>query len=103
VPSQLFVPRCGGAGCHAPGAPAAGLDLVSDGVAARLVGVQAQGGPGLLVDPLSPDSSVLVRKLTPAPPFGAQQPPGMPHEPAAIDCIRRWVRTLEPLDLSAHD
>jgi len=105
VPSQILALRCAGSGCHGADAPAAGLDLVSPGVGARLYGRPAAGGPGLLIDPGNPDGSVLIRKLTSTPPFGAQQPPGAPLDPATIDCIRRWVRTLDAGDLGAgsHD
>jgi hypothetical protein len=98
VPTQILALRCAGAGCHATAPFAAGLDLASPNVAARLVGVAATGGPGLLVDPMNPDGSVLIRKLTSTPPFGGQQPPGAPLDPATIDCIRAWVRTLAPSD-----
>jgi len=99
VPSQIFAMRCAGSGCHGADAPAASLDLVSPGVAERLYARPAAGGPGLLIDPANPDGSVLVRKLTPTPPFGAQQPPGAPLDPATIDCIRRWVRSVGIADL----
>jgi hypothetical protein len=98
VPTQILAVRCAGGGCHATAPFAAGLDLVSPNVAARLVNVAASGGPGLLVDPMNPDGSVLVRKLTSTPPFGAQQPPGAPLDPATVDCIRTWVRSLVPTD-----
>jgi hypothetical protein len=96
IEAELLPSSCGS--CHGASAPMGGLDLVSPGVGGRLVGTPAQGGPGLLVDPLNPDGSVLVRKLTPAPPFGAQDPPGAPLDPASIDCIRAWVRTLVVMD-----
>ncbi len=94
VPAQILVPSCAGASCHSATAHAAALDLESPGLPARLVGVHATGGDGLLVDPANPDGSVLVRKLTPTPPFGAQQPPGAPLDPATVDCIRVWVRAI---------
>lgn len=92
VEAQIFVPKCGSSGCHAAIAPAGKLDLASPGVAGRLIRVPASGGPGLLIDPLDPDASVLVRSLTPKPAFGKQQPPGAPLDPKTIDCIRGWVR-----------
>jgi hypothetical protein len=103
VPSMILATRCATAACHSASARAGGLDLISPGLSRRLVGVTAHGGPGLLVDLLDPDGSVLVRKLTPTPPFGAQDPPGAPLDPAAIDCIRKWVRTLGVSDMSVED
>jgi hypothetical protein len=95
VPAAILVPKCGSAGCHTATAPAGKLDLVSPGVAGRLLGVTSAGKPELLlIDPLNPDGSVLVRSLTPKPPFGVQQPPGAPLDPAAINCIRAWVRAV---------
>jgi hypothetical protein len=102
VPSQIFSVRCA-AGCHDAATRAGGLDLVSPGLSQRLVGVTAQGGPGLLVDPSDPDGSIIVRKLTPTPPFGKQDPPGAPLDPASVDCVRRWVRTLTAADMSMED
>lgn len=98
VPTAILGARCATAGCHDAAARAGGLDLGSPGVAQRLVGVTARGGPGLLVDPGNPDGSILVRKLTPSPPFGKQDPPGAPLDPASLDCIRKWVRTLVVAD-----
>jgi hypothetical protein len=93
VPTQLFVQRCATAACHSAAARAGALDLESADVAARLVRVHASGDPKqLLIDPDNPDGSVLVRKLTPSPPFGQQDPPGAPLDPRSLDCIRTWVR-----------
>jgi hypothetical protein len=94
VPTQILVARCATAGCHDAADRAGALDLESAHVSVRLVGVAATGGEGLLIDPANPDGSVLVRKLTAAPPFGRQDPPGAPLEPATLDCIRDWVRSV---------
>lgn len=103
VPSQILATRCATAACHSASARAGGLDLISAGLSGRLVNVIAHGGPFPLVDPMDPDGSVLVRKLTPTPPFGAQDPPGAPLDPASLDCVRRWVRTLGVSDMSVED
>jgi hypothetical protein len=94
VPTMTFAARCATTSCHSAAAAAGALDLESPAVSARLVGQPAVGGPGLLIDPSNPDGSVLVRKLTPSPPFGKQDPPGAPLDPATIDCIRDWVRRV---------
>jgi hypothetical protein len=98
VPTTILVPRCATSGCHDATTKAASLDLSGADVGARMINRAATGGPGLLIDAGNPDGSVLVRKLTPTPPFGAQQPPGAPLDPATIDCIRRWVRTVAVTD-----
>ncbi|MCA1665660.1 MAG: hypothetical protein LC659_15565, partial [Myxococcales bacterium] len=94
VPSETFASRCATAGCHSADARAGSLDLESPAVAARLVGVRATGGEGLLIDPDNSDASIIVRKLTPSPPFGQQDPPGAPLDPATLGCIRDWVRRV---------
>jgi hypothetical protein len=95
IQTAIFVPRCATAGCHSTGDHVASLDLQSPDVDARLVGKPATGGDGLLIDPLYTDGSVLIRKLTPAPPFGEQQPPGAPLDTFTLDCIRAWARTCD--------
>ena len=42
VVARVFVPSCGGTGCHGVTASQDGLDLVSAGVAARVVGISAK-------------------------------------------------------------
>jgi hypothetical protein len=103
VPTMILATRCGTGGCHDAASKAASLDLVSPDVGSRLLNRSAVGGPGLLIDAANPDGSVLVRKLTPTPPFLAQQPPGAPLDAATIDCIRRWVRTVIVVDGGTSD
>jgi hypothetical protein len=84
--------QCGAtAGCHKPPGPAANLDLVSPGLAARVVGVSAVGSPGVLVDPADPQASVLYRRVTsttsPMPPTGA-----LGADTTA--CILSWIKGL---------
>ena len=69
VPSRLFIPSCGGGGCHGSTAPQNNLDLVSPGVAMRVVGKTAVGCPVTLADPKNPDGSLLYTKLAPSPPL----------------------------------
>ena len=92
VPSAIFAVRCTASGCHTAKDRAQNLDLQSPDVAARLVGVPATGGAGLLVDPMSPEQSVLYAKLSPSPPYGARMPSGKePLDDATIACILRWI------------
>ena len=73
IPTML-AKSCGTSGCHDSTTQAEALDLVSPDVAARLVGVPASEGAGLLIDPGTPSDSVLYTKLLPNPPFGARMP-----------------------------
>lgn len=90
---ELFAEKCGG-DCHGAAEPEAGLDLVSPGAGARLVGqasVQEACEGLVIVDP-SGDNSLLVDKLGDAPPCGARMPFGATKLDAAeVECVRRWV------------
>ncbi|HEY6459879.1 MAG TPA: malectin [Polyangiaceae bacterium] len=90
VPS-LFVASCGGTGCHDATSKAQALDLVSPGVASRLVGVHATEGAGLLIDPSNPSASVVYTKLLASPPFGARMPTGSKLDDTTIGCVYDWV------------
>ena len=92
VPTRLFAPRCGGSGCHGATAPQQGLDLVSPGVAERLVGVPAVSCAATLATPTDPASSFLYTKLAAKPPCGAQMP--LAQDPLGSDdiaCILQWI------------
>jgi hypothetical protein len=91
IPTQLLQVDCVSSACHSAASAQGGLDLASPNVAARLVGVHAQGG-GLLVDPADPAMSVLYTKLTSTPPFGAQMPLlGQPLDDAMMACVLTWI------------
>jgi hypothetical protein len=93
IPSSVLAPRCGLSSCHDSSGTAAGLDLVSPNVFGRLVGKNASGGPGVLIDPGgSPQKSVLYLKLLPSPPFGAQMPfAGDKLDAATLACVAAWI------------
>lgn len=90
---RLFEARCGGA-CHAGNEPVAGLDLVSPGVAARVLGqVSASDvcGGAAIVDPAG-GPQMLLGKLGDAPSCGARMPFGAaPLAAADVECVRRWI------------
>jgi hypothetical protein len=89
IPTQVFQADC--AACHSASSPQGGLDLASPDVAARLVGVPAQGA-GLLIDPADPAMSALYTKLTSTPPFGARMPlGGTPLDDATMGCLLTWI------------
>jgi hypothetical protein len=103
VPQDVFIKVCSTAGCHSAVDKMLGLDLQSPDVASRLVGVNAVGGPGLLVDPSSPSTSILYTKLTATPPFGARMPfAEAPLPDATIACVLQWI-TLQVADAGSED
>jgi hypothetical protein len=95
---QLLASRCGTSGCHGSLNSALGLDLVSDGLVARLAGKPSIGcrGETLLV-PGAPDQSELFRKVVHEnPECGTRMPPvGFPNfATEEVECIRRWIAGL---------
>jgi hypothetical protein len=101
----LFATTCTASSCHSASNKAQGLDLQSPDLAARLVGVPATEGPGLLVDPSTPSQSVLCTKLQPDPPFGARMPlSAAPLDGATIACVLAWIeQTAEATHGDAGD
>lgn len=92
VVARIFEPSCGGTGCHGATAPQQDLDLVSPGVAARVVGVPGIGCSATLADPADPEASLLYQKLSPTPPCGSPMPlarPALSDEDAA--CVLAWI------------
>lgn len=92
VVARIFQPQCGSSGCHGAMAPQQALDLVSPGVAARVVGVTGKGCAGALADPSNPQASLLYSKLLARPPCGAQMPLAQPPLGSAdVACILAWI------------
>jgi hypothetical protein len=92
VVARIFVPSCGGTGCHGATGPQQDLDLVSPGVAARVVGVPGIGCTAILADPANPEASLIYQKLSPTPPCGSPMPlarPALSDEDAA--CVLAWI------------
>jgi hypothetical protein len=97
--TQIFPMTCATAPCHSAAAMQNHLDLQSPGLPERLVGKQAFGGPGLLIDPMNPDDSVLYLKVTSTPPFGFQMPlVGGPLSQDQVECIKTWVENAVTAD-----
>jgi predicted CxxxxCH...CXXCH cytochrome family protein len=95
VDTQLFGPTgtCSGVNCHNPmQAVADNLDLVSPGVANRIIGVTSTvcSGKVLIVNA---DAGYMFEKLTQNPPqCGIQMPFGKtPLDANTIQCLRNWV------------
>jgi hypothetical protein len=92
VVTRIFAPSCGGTGCHSAMAPQQDLDLVSPGVAARVVGVPAKACLQTLADPAHPEQSLLYQKLAIKPPCGAQMPLARPALSSAdVACVLGWI------------
>lgn len=94
--SNVFSMHCGTAACHGDGATQ--VDLVSPGVAARLVGQQA-GAAGMCAGRVfvSADGSesLLLDKLSDAPPCGSKMPlVGAALADAELKCVMDWVASL---------
>lgn len=97
-PTEIFPQRCGNGDCHDADAPAGDLDLVSPGVETRIVGAEAAGGPGTLVDPAAPEESILWQKVTEdAPPFGTRMPQiGGNLSSWERQCVLEWIEEQTP-------
>jgi hypothetical protein len=88
----LLATRCGD--CHGQKDRAKGLDLVTPGVAARLVGVKSTCGGKLLLDGMSavPAGQLLDKVRGPVAGCGAQMPYGMPAlSEAEKACLVEWA------------
>jgi len=92
VVTRIFVPTCGGTGCHSAIGPQQDLDLVSPGVSTRLVGIPAKQCLQVLVDPQNPEQSLLYQKLLTRPACGAQMPLARPPLSSAdVACVLAWI------------
>ena len=68
------------------------LDLVSPGLASRVVGVVAKGCSVMLADPADPEGSLIYQKLSPTPPCGAPMPLARPPlSRAEVACVLAWI------------
>lgn len=93
----LFLQRCGGGPCHEGDNAAAGLDLVIDGLEARVSLVPALQCGGLLADPSDPTNSVIYQKILPRPTCGGPMPvTGEKLTEAEAKCVRDWISGLRP-------
>ncbi len=97
IPKVLFVQRCAGSICHEGANAAAGLDLIAPNVEGRLVDIPGRDCPGLLVDPVLPETSLLYQKLLPLPNCGSPMPIGKPVlDGFELECVREWISTRMP-------
>ena len=101
VEGEILATRCAGSVCHsATDQKAAGLDLVSPGVAERVANIasaSADCGGNMLVVPGDPGGSLLYQKLGETPPCGSRMP--LAQEPLSqddMDCVRSWITEMAP-------
>ena len=93
----LLAPRCGSSGCHDAAHPTYGLDLVSPGLEARVIGAASIGCTGeRMVIPGDPERSQLYVKIAQASPeCGRRMPQGAPALSASqLACVAAWIRGL---------
>jgi hypothetical protein len=90
----VFARSCGSSDCHDDLDPEGDLDLLSPGVATRLVSQPASAcASRLRIDPLNLDASLLLQKLSHDDPgCGSRMPlEADPLPPDTIECIRDWA------------
>jgi hypothetical protein len=102
--AALMVAKCTQAGCHGSNGPQAGLDLLTAGVAARLVGkpsnatlnpICASNTKPYLDTGSNPATGFLLDKLMATPPCGSVMPeiPG-PLGQADLNCMNEWAAAV---------
>jgi len=91
---DLFKSTCGQTSCHAKGS--AQLDLVSAGVAARLIDQSSQSTTcdGHTYIATDGAASLLLDKLSDKPPCGAKMPLGGTISASNMQCLTTWVHSL---------
>lgn len=108
VPKIFADNSCAIAGCHSATAPAAGLDMVTAGWEAKLVGKAAGGtttgtaslcggmGRVLLTAGSQPATGLFLDKLKATPPCGEKMPnvPLLELTTAEIACVQAWATNL---------
>lgn len=93
---ELLKMKCGNAGCHGAAAPAAKLDLESDGLAERLKDAPSSAAcEGYSqIDSADPGQSLLYLKVTANPPCEPRMPIGVPLSDAEQACLLQWLEQL---------
>ena len=96
--TEIFTPRCALSGCHGGGAPAEGMSLAADLIAANIIGVTSNEQPDLKrIDPGNPAGSYLLKKVIGTDIVGSQMPlSGGPLSQEQIDRISAWIQDGAP-------
>ena len=99
----VMVTKCGQAGCHSNSLPQGGLDLVSPGVAARLLAAPPPGMNASCADNLrtaylmpssNPATGFLFQKLTGSPPCGLMMPELGTWTASDASCLQQWATAV---------
>lgn len=92
----LLTSKCGNAGCHGAASPAAGLDLASADLGARLRDVAASASCDgySIIDSKDPSRSLLYLKVTDTPPCAPRMPIGTPLSDTEQSCLLAWIEQL---------
>jgi hypothetical protein len=89
VAATLFSPRCGATSCHGGDSPAAGLDLSSPGLAARLAVGRSSCGS-------APLRTYVLEKVQPGPTCGSRMPlGGVALTASELNCIQSFLSDLD--------
>lgn len=100
--TDILAVRCAGSVCHSAGdQKAAGLDLVSPGVADRVANIasaSAECGGSMIVVPGDPGGSLLYEKVSmDQPPCGSRMPLAQdPLSEEEIGCLASWIQEMSP-------
>jgi hypothetical protein len=92
IAAKILTPKCGG--CHGKASPAAGLDLVTAGVKARLLNIPARGcaGKPLIVATPTVGGHFFDKLAGAVTACGNQMPFGAPPlSPVEIKCLMDWI------------
>ncbi len=100
VQNEVFTPSCAIAGCHASLGAQQGMSLAAGSAYGNTVRVRSVEQPALYrVDPGSPNTSYLVKKLRGDPDItGLQMPAGGTLTPAQLQLVVDWVSRGAPSD-----
>jgi hypothetical protein len=91
VRERIFEPSCAFSTCHTGASPAGELSLAGDSYA-HLVDIPAMQDPDTLrVEPGSPETSYVMRKLEGRQLSGEPMPPGAPLSEERLALIRDWI------------
>jgi hypothetical protein len=93
VPTEILAMKCAGSACHSAPTPQLGLDLVTDGVEARVVGKMAGECKHPLADPADPTGSQIYIKIA-GTDCGGRMPPAGPLTDSEIACVKTWIAGL---------
>jgi hypothetical protein len=100
--ADILAVKCAGSVCHsATDEKAAGLDLVSPGVADRVKNIASASagcGGSMLVAPGDPGGSLLYKKVSmDQPPCGSRMPLAQdPLSEEDIGCVASWIQEMSP-------